>query len=113
MSESILSTEINLITSSDEGEKKEYLFTYSKTFNNHKKKLSKSSHQTTKLVVSLIVNNQKHLLKVLPDTGTSSCTILEAFTSAPFPFIKIDDSNTSTWSTMGGKFTTNKTGICL
>jgi hypothetical protein len=28
-------------------------------------------------------------------------------------FIKTDDSNTTTWSTMGGKFTTNKTGICL
>jgi hypothetical protein len=59
--------------------------------------------------VSLIVNNEEHLLKVLADTGASSSIILEAYTSAPF--IKINDSNTTTWSTMGGKFTTNKTGF--
>jgi hypothetical protein len=63
------------------------------------------------LVVSLIVNNEEHLLRALADTGASSSIILEAYTSAPF--IKTDDSNTTTWSTMGGKFTTNKTGICL
>jgi hypothetical protein len=44
---------------------------------------------------------------VLADTGANSSIILEAYTSAPF--IKTDDSNTTTWSTMGGKFTTNKT----
>jgi hypothetical protein len=40
--ESILSTEINLTTSSDEGE--EYLFTSSKPFGSSKTKLAKSSH---------------------------------------------------------------------
>jgi hypothetical protein len=62
--------------------------------------------------VCLIVNNEEHLLRALADTGASSSTIiLEAYTSDPF--IKADDSNTTTWSTMGGKFTTNKTGICF
>jgi hypothetical protein len=43
---SILSTEINLNTSSDEGEQQEYLFTSSKPFSSSKTKLSKSSHPT-------------------------------------------------------------------
>jgi hypothetical protein len=59
--------------------------------------------------VSFIVNNEEHLLRALADTGASSSIILEAYTSAPF--IKTDDSNTITWSTMGVKFTTNKTGF--
>jgi hypothetical protein len=42
--ESILSTEINLTTSSDEGEK--YLFTSSKPFRSSKTKLAKSSNPT-------------------------------------------------------------------
>jgi hypothetical protein len=50
--------------------------------------------------VSLIVNNEEHLLRVLADTGASSSIILEAYTSAPF-------------STMGGKFTTTKTGFVI
>jgi hypothetical protein len=76
-------------------------------------------------VASLIVNNEEHLLRALADTGASISIsisisisvsisisiILEAYTSAPF--IKTDDSNTTTWSTMGGKFTTTKTGIFL
>jgi hypothetical protein len=99
--ESILSTEINLTTSSDEGENKEYLFTSSKPFRSSKTKLAKSSHPTTELVVSLIVNNEERLLRALADTDASSSIILEAYTSAPF--IKTDDSNTTTWSTMGGK----------
>jgi hypothetical protein len=107
--ESILSTEINLTSSSDEGENKKYLFTSSKPFRSSKTKLAKSSHPTTESVVSLIVNNEEHLLRALADTGASSSIILEAYTSAPF--IKTDDSNTTTWSTMGGKFTTNKTGF--
>jgi hypothetical protein len=73
--------------------------------------LAKSSHPTTDLVVSLIVNNDKHMLRVLADTDASSSITLEAYTSATF--IKIDDSNKTTWSTMDGKFTTTKTGICL
>jgi hypothetical protein len=51
--------------------------------------------------VSLIVINEEHLLR--------GQDVLEAYTSAPF--IKIDDSNTTTWSTMGGQFTTTKTGF--
>jgi hypothetical protein len=63
-----------------------------------------------------MVINEEHLLRALADTGASSISsssiiILEAYTSAPF--IKTDDSNTATWSTIGGKFTTTKTGICL
>jgi hypothetical protein len=87
------------------------LFTSSKSFSPGKTKLAKSSHPTTDLVVSLIVNNEKHLLRAPADTGASSKIILEAYTSAPF--IKTDDSNKTTWSTMGGKFTTTKTRLCL
>jgi hypothetical protein len=47
---SVLSTEINLTTSSDEVE--EYLFTYSKPFSSRQTKLAKPSHPTTELVVS-------------------------------------------------------------
>jgi hypothetical protein len=107
--ESILSIEINLTTNSDEGEQKKYFFTSSKPFRSIKTKLAKSSHPTTELVMSLIVNNEEHLLRALANTGASSSIILEAYTSAPF--LKTDDSNTTTWSTMGGKFTTTKTGF--
>jgi hypothetical protein len=44
--ESILSTEINLTTSSDEGEDAKYLFTSSEPFRSSKAKLAKSSHPT-------------------------------------------------------------------
>jgi hypothetical protein len=46
------------------------------------------------------------MLRELADTNASSSIILEVYASAPF--IKTDDSNTTTWSTMGGKFTTTK-----
>jgi hypothetical protein len=59
--------------------------------------------------VSLIINNEEHLLRALADTCASSSIILESYTLAPF--IKTDESNTTTWNTMGGKFTTNKTGF--
>jgi hypothetical protein len=56
-----------------------------------------------------IVENEEHLLRALADTGASSSNIiLEAYTSGPF--INTDDSNTTTWSTMGGQVTTT---ICL
>jgi hypothetical protein len=61
--------------------------------------------------VSPIVNNKEYLLRALADTGASSSIILEVYNSAPF--IKTDENNTTTWSTMGGKFTTTKTGILL
>jgi hypothetical protein len=51
----------------------------------------------------------EHLLRALAGTGANSSIILEAYTSAPF--IKTDASNTTTWSTMGGKFSTIKTGF--
>jgi hypothetical protein len=92
-------------------EQQEYFFTSSKHISSSKTKIAKSSHPTTDLVVSLIINNEEHLLRALADTGASSSIILEAYT--PAPFIKTDDSNTTTWSTMGGKFTTTKTGIFL
>jgi hypothetical protein len=46
--ESILSTEINFTTSSDEDTSEKYLFTSSKPFRSSKTKLAKSSHPTTK-----------------------------------------------------------------
>jgi hypothetical protein len=55
-----------------------------------------------------MVITEEHLLRALADTGASSSSILEAYTSAPF--IKTDDSNTTTWNTMGDKFNTTKTG---
>jgi hypothetical protein len=85
------------------------LFTFPKPFSSIKNKLAESSHPTTYLIVSLIINNEEHLLRAQADTGASSSIILEAYTSSPF--IKTDDSNTTTWSTMGGKFTTTKTGF--
>jgi hypothetical protein len=77
--ESILSTEINLTTSNDEGEYQHYLFTSSTPFD---------------LVVSLIANNEEHLFTELAETDASSSIILDAYTSAPF--IKTDDNNTIT-----------------
>jgi hypothetical protein len=78
-------------------------------------KLSLQNHinqlSITELVVSLIVNDEEHLLRALADTGAKSSSILEAYTSTPF--IKTDDNNTTTWSTMGGKFTKTKTGMFL
>jgi hypothetical protein len=109
--ESILFPEITLTTSYDESERQEYLLTSSIPFSSSKSNLAKSSHPTTKLVVSLIVNHEEYLLRELADTGASSSIILEANTSAPF--IKTDESNTTTWSTMGGQSTSTKTEICL
>jgi hypothetical protein len=66
----------------------------------------------TDLVVSVIVNHEKHLLRAPADTGAnSSSSILEAYSSKPS--IKKDDSNTTTWSAMGDLFGTTKTGKCL
>jgi hypothetical protein len=59
--------------------------------------------------VSLIVDNEEHLVRALADTGASSSIILEAYTSAPF--IKADDSNTTKWSTMGNDLLKLKLGM--
>jgi hypothetical protein len=61
--------------------------------------------------MSLIFNNEEHLLRALADTGASSIIILEAYTSDLF--IKAHDSYTTIWSLIGDKFTTTKTGILL
>jgi hypothetical protein len=53
--------------------------------------------------VSLIVNNEEHLLRALADTGASNNIILQTYTSALF--IKKYDNNTTTWSKMVGRFT--------
>jgi hypothetical protein len=87
----------------------ECLFTFSKPFSTMKTIMPKSSHPTIELVVSLIVNNEDHLLRALDDTGASSSIILEVYTSNPF--IKTSDSKTTTWSTVGGNFTTTETGL--
>jgi hypothetical protein len=92
------------------------------------------------LVVILIVNSEEHLLKTLPDKGASSSSasflmhIPQPHSSKIMAVIqphglqwvvnsiqlklvyaleifKTDDSNTTTWSMMGGKFTTIKTGF--
>jgi hypothetical protein len=50
------------------------------------------------------------MLRALTDTITSISIIIEAYNSQSVPFIKADDSNTTTWSTIGGEFTTIKLG---
>ena len=105
--ESLLSTEINLTTSSDEDE--EYFVTSLNFFRSRQPKLAKTSHPTSEFVVSLTVNQEEHLLRSLADTGASSSIILEAYTSEHL--IKNDDENKTTWNTMGVQFTTDKTGL--
>jgi predicted TIM-barrel enzyme len=71
------------------------LFTSSKPFSSRKTNQYHITQQPlTDLIVSFIVNDEEHLLRALADTGASSSIILEAYTSAPF--IKKDDSNTTT-----------------
>jgi hypothetical protein len=72
-------------------------------------KLAKASHPNSELVVSLDINHWEHLLRALADTGASSSIILEAYTSKQF--IKNNHGNKNTWSTMGGQFVTDKTGL--
>jgi hypothetical protein len=60
-------------------------------------------------VVSLNVNHEEYVLRALADTGTSCSIILEAYTSQNL--IKCDEEIKTTWSTMGGQFTTDKTGL--
>ena len=104
--ESLLSTEINLTTSSDEDEN---YFPFFSSLNRTKATKLKTSHPTSELVVSLQINNEEHLLRALADTGASSSIILDVYTSKQF--IKTDKSNKTTSSTMGVQFTTDKTGL--
>jgi hypothetical protein len=105
--ESVLATEINLTTSSDKDE--EYFPFLPSYCRNKSTKLAKTSHPTTEFVVNLQINNEEHLISALADTGAISSSILEAYTSKNL--IKSDKSNQTTWSTMGGQFTTDKTGL--
>jgi hypothetical protein len=84
--ESLLSTQINLTNSSDVDE--EY-FALPSTISNSSNKLVKTSHPTSELVVSLIVNHEEHVLRVLADRGAYSSIILEAY--APKNLIKYDE----------------------
>jgi hypothetical protein len=89
---------------------KEYIFTPCKSFSTSKTKIEKSFHPSTEVFASLIVNHEEHLMKSVSGIGASS-SIFEVYASALS--INTDDSNTTTWSTMGGTFTTTKTGIYL
>jgi hypothetical protein len=101
--ESVLSTEINFTTSTDEDEEYfPFLCTYTR---NKSTKLAKTSHPTTELVVSLQINYEECLLRVPAGTAPGSCIILEAYNSKNL--IKSDKSNQTTWSTMSGQFTTD------
>jgi hypothetical protein len=84
--ESLLSKEINLTTSSDEDAI--YFLFFSTLNRTNATKWAKVSHPTSELVVSLQINNEEHLLRVLADTGASCSIILEVYTSKPF--IKMD-----------------------
>jgi hypothetical protein len=94
--ESLLSTEIDLTNSSNEDE--EY-FTLPSTISNTSNELVKTSHPSSELVLNLNVNHEKHVLRGLASTGASRSIIPEGYTSKK-----------TTWSTMGGQFTTDKTG---
>jgi hypothetical protein len=59
--------------------------------------------------VSLNVSHEEHLLTTLSDTGSRSSIIIEAYTSSQF--INNNHENKNTWSTMGGQFITDKTGL--
>jgi hypothetical protein len=43
-------------------------------------KLDENSHLTTKLVVTLNVNHEEHVLRALADAGAGSSIILKAYT---------------------------------
>ena len=105
--ESLLSTEINLTISSDKDEN--YFPFFSRLTRIKSSKRSKTSHPTSELVVSLNINNEEQLLRALADTGASSSIIPESYTSKNL--IQREKSNQTTRSTMGGQFTTDKTGL--
>ena len=102
--ESLLSTEINLTNSSDEME--EY-FLFPPSISKPSIKQVEKSHPTTELVVTLKVKHEEYVLRALADTGASSSIILEACISKDV--IKHKNGNKTTWNTMGGQFTTDKT----
>jgi hypothetical protein len=106
-------TETKLINSSDEGQDNQYfLFPLSSLI---QEKLSLQNNLTQQTIIELVVRltfcSEEHLLRSLADTGARSKIILEKYKSAPF--IKNYHSNTITCNTIGDKFTTSQTGICL
>jgi hypothetical protein len=60
-------------------------------------------------VVTLNVNHEEHVLSALADIGASSSIIHKDYTSKDI--IKYNKADRTTWSTMNGQFTTDKTGI--
>ena len=75
--ESLLSTKINLTTSSDEDE--EYFVTLPNIFSPGTPKPGTNTAVTTELVVSLKANQEENVLRALADTGASSSIILGTF----------------------------------
>jgi hypothetical protein len=61
--------------------------------------------------VSLTDNQEKYLLRALSNTAAISSIILEECTSKQHT--KTDDVNKTTWNTMGGHVTTDKSGLVI
>jgi hypothetical protein len=59
----------------------EEYFLFPPTISRPGRKLVESSHPTIKLVVTLNVNHEELVLRVLADFGASSSIILKAYTS--------------------------------
>jgi hypothetical protein len=57
-------------------------------------------------MVTLNVNHEKHVPRALANTGARSSIILKAYISKDL--IKQNKDNKTTWSAMGGQFTTGK-----
>jgi hypothetical protein len=60
-------------------------------------------------MVSLNINYEEYVLRALADTGASSSSILEVYTSNNL--INCDEQQKSNWSIMGGQFANDKTGL--
>jgi hypothetical protein len=60
-------------------------------------------------MVSLNINYEEYVLRALADTGASSSSILEVYTSNNL--INCDEEQNSNWSIMGGQFANDKTGL--
>jgi hypothetical protein len=105
--ESLLSSKINLTTTSDEDE---YYFPFFSSSTRIKSnKLEQISHPTSELVVSHNINNEEQWLRALAGTGASSSILLEGYKTKNL--IQKEKSNQTTWNTMVDQFTTDKTGL--
>jgi hypothetical protein len=72
-------------------------------------KLVENSHPTTALVVTLNANHEECVLREQADTSARSSIICKAYASKDINKHNKDES--TTWSTIGGQFTTDKTGL--